>query len=81
VVFDDDARFYIDADTCELLAVRTTFWRVFDFMWGLHIMDPVEREDTSHPFLIFFSAVSLAGSILGTIMLFTRRRRSKDNKV
>ncbi|MDM8011025.1 MAG: PepSY domain-containing protein [Parasphingorhabdus sp.] len=77
VVFDDDARFYIDADTGELLSVRTRFWRAFDFMWGLHIMDLQDREDTSHPVLILFAALSLAGSILGFVMLFTRYRRKR----
>ena len=75
VVFDDDARFYIDADTGELLSVRTKFWRAFDFMWGLHIMDLQTREDTSHPILIGSAALALLGSILGFVMLFTRRKR------
>ena len=78
VAFDDDARFYIDADTGELLAVRTKFWRVFDFMWGLHIMDLQTREDTSHPILIGSAALALAGSILGFVLLFTRRRRKRS---
>lgn len=77
VVFDDDARFYIDADTGELIAVRTQFWRAFDFMWGLHIMDLQDREDTSHPILIGSAAIALLGSILGFVMLFTRRRRKR----
>ncbi len=77
VVFEDDARFYIDADTGELIAVRTNFWRAFDFMWGLHIMDLQTREDTSHPILILFATISLLGSILGFVMLFTRRRRKR----
>lgn len=77
VVFEDDARFYIDADTGELLSVRTRFWRAFDFMWGLHIMDLQTREDTSHPILILFATISLLGSILGFVMLFTRRRRKR----
>ncbi|MEJ6595225.1 PepSY domain-containing protein [Parasphingorhabdus sp.] len=77
VVFDDDARFYIDADSGELIAVRTKFWRAFDFMWGLHIMDLQTREDTSHPILIGSAAIALLGSILGFAMLFTRRRRKR----
>ncbi len=77
VIFDDDARFYIDADTGELIAVRTKFWRAFDFMWGLHIMDLQTREDTSHPILIGSAAIALIGSILGFVMLFTRRRRRR----
>ena len=78
VAFDDDARFYIDADTGELLSVRTRFWRVFDFMWGLHIMDLQTREDISHPILIGSAALALAGSILGFVLLFTRRRRKRS---
>ncbi len=77
VIFEDDARFYIDADTGELLAVRTQFWRAFDFMWGLHIMDLQTREDTSHPILIGSAALALFGSILGFVLLFTRRPRKR----
>ncbi|MEO0441781.1 MAG: PepSY domain-containing protein [Pseudomonadota bacterium] len=77
VIFEDDARFYIDEDTGELLAVRTQFWRVFDFMWGLHIMDLQTREDTSHPILIGSAALALFGSILGFVLLFTRRSRNR----
>lgn len=77
IVFEDEARFYIDADTGELLAVRTEFWRVFDFMWGLHIMDLQTREDSSHPILIGSAAIALFGSLLGFVMLFTRRSRLK----
>ncbi|QTD57831.1 PepSY domain-containing protein [Parasphingorhabdus cellanae] len=81
VIFEDEARFYIDADTGELLAVRTQFWRAFDFMWGLHIMDLQTREDTSHPILIGSAAIALLGSILGFVMLFTRgsRKRRRDD--
>ncbi|WP_417620640.1 PepSY domain-containing protein [Parasphingorhabdus sp.] len=75
VHFADGTNIYIDALTGETLAVRTRFWRAFDFMWGLHIMDLQTREDTSHPILIGSAAIALIGSILGFVMLFTRRRR------
>ncbi|WP_109354897.1 PepSY domain-containing protein [Sphingorhabdus sp. EL138] len=81
VVFEDDARFYIDADTGELLAVRTKFWRVFDFMWGLHIMDLQTREDTSHPILIGSAVLALFSSILGFVLLFTRGARKRRKSV
>lgn len=77
VNFADGTNVYIDAVTGETLAVRTRFWRAFDFMWGLHIMDLQSREDTSHPILIGSAALALFGSILGFIMLFTRRRRKR----
>lgn len=78
VAFADGANFYVDADSGELIAVRTQFWRMFDFMWGLHIMDPQTREDTSHPLLIGMAVIGLAGSLLGFIMLFTRRKTIKS---
>ncbi len=75
VKFADGTNIYVDSETGEVLALRTQFWRVFDFMWGLHIMDLQTRKDTSHPILIFFAAIALLGSILGFYMLFTRRRK------
>ena len=61
-------------DTGEIEAVRTRWWRAFDFAWGLHIMDLSEREDTSHPVLIGFAALSLVGALIGCVLMFRRRR-------
>lgn len=77
VRFDDGARFYIDAQTGELLAVRTRWWRVFDFMWGLHIMDLQTREDTHHPILILFAALATVGSVLGCVLMFRKYARPR----
>ena len=74
--FSDGTNFYIHSSTGEILAVRTGWWRVYDFMWGLHIMDLQTREDTSHPILIIFAALSVFGALLGTVLLFRRRRRA-----
>lgn len=78
VNFADGARVYIDADTGALLAIRSTQWRLFDFMWGLHIMDLQSRENTHHALLIFFAAISALGVALGLILLpFSRRRKQR----
>ena len=74
VALEDGAHIYIGRDTGEIEAVRTSWWRWFDFMWGLHIMDLSEREDTSHPILILFATLSLTGALLGTILMFRRRK-------
>ncbi len=70
----DGTRIYVGQYTGEIEAVRTRWWRLFDFMWGLHIMDLEAREDTSHPILILFAALGLTGSLLGTILMFRRRK-------
>jgi hypothetical protein len=75
VAYADGVRVYVDADTGEVLAVSTRLWRAFDVMWGLHIMDLETREDTSHPLLIGFAALSLASILFGSVLMFRRRRR------
>lgn len=74
VTLADGTRVYVGRETARIEAVRTRWWRVFDAAWGLHIMDWRGREDTSHPLLIGFSALALFASLLGTVLLFRRRR-------
>ncbi len=74
VTLENAAHIYVGRDTGEIEAVRTRWWRWFDFMWGLHIMDLSEREDTSHPVLILFACLSLFGALLGCILMFRRRK-------
>ena len=74
VALEDGTHVYVGIESGEIEAVRTRFWRVFDLMWGLHIMDLEAREDTSHPVLILFAGLALMGTLLGTALLFRRRR-------
>ncbi len=70
----DGTHVYVGRSSGRIEAVRTRWWRIYDFMWGLHIMDLQTREDTSSPVLIAFAALALVGSILGTALLFRRRK-------
>lgn len=74
VALEDGAHIYVGRDTGQIEAVRTRWWRGFDFMWGLHIMDLRTREDTSHPILILFAALGVVGALLGCILMFRRRK-------
>ncbi|MFO6447670.1 PepSY domain-containing protein [Erythrobacter sp. NE805] len=74
VALADGTNVYVGRDTGEIEAVRTRWWRAFDFAWGLHIMDLSGREDTSHPVLILFAALSLTGAVIGCVLMFRRRR-------
>ena len=61
---DDGTRFYVDAGSGQIVATRTRWWRFYDFMWGLHIMDPKPartRTTRSYPVRL----VALAMSVLG----------------
>lgn len=74
VALADGTHVYIGTETGQIEAVRTRWWRVFDFMWGLHIMDLQTREDTHHPMLVFFAALAAIGALFGCILMFRRRR-------
>lgn len=74
VTLADGTHVYVGQGSGEIEAVRTRWWRFYDLFWGLHIMDPVEREDTSHLLLWIFSVLALGSSLLGTVLLFRRRR-------
>ena len=78
VAMDDGTHFYVDAGSGAIVARRTGWWRFYDLMWGLHIMDLKTREDAHNPLTIGFAIVALALSILAIIQLpLTIRRRRK----
>jgi uncharacterized iron-regulated membrane protein len=72
--FTDGTRLYIDDSTGEVLAFRTKWWRFYDFLYGLHIMDPASREDAHNPLIIVLGLCVLVGAVLGSILLFRRRK-------
>jgi hypothetical protein len=77
VSMTDGTHFYVDAGSGEVVARRTGWWRFYDFMWGLHIMDPVGREDSHNPFIISFGIAALVSTLLAIVLLpmVTKRRR------
>lgn len=71
---------YLDPWTGEILARRTARWRVFDFLWMLHIMDFETRDDFNHPLLQIAAALGLVAALSGAVLwalttAFLRRRR------
>ncbi|HEX8466838.1 MAG TPA: hypothetical protein VF620_03420 [Allosphingosinicella sp.] len=78
VTMSDGTRFYLDFATGEILARRTRWWRFYDLMWGIHIMDLETREDSHNPLVIGFGALALVTTLLALAMLpltLKRRRR------
>jgi hypothetical protein len=81
VRMDDDSHFYVDAGSGEIVARRTAWWRFYDFMWGLHIMDLQGREDTNNPWVVSFGLLSLGMVILALILLpLTIKRKNGNGK-
>ena len=80
VAMDDGTFFYVDRGSGEIVARRTRFWRFYDWMWGLHIMDLQGRSDTHNPWIISFSLLSIVMVLLALILLpLATRRGSRIN--
>lgn len=67
-------RVYVNRQSGEVDAVRTRWWRIYDFMWAIHIMDLETREQPHNPLTVTFGALALLGSVLGSVLLFRRRK-------
>jgi hypothetical protein len=68
-------------------ARRSTLWRVYDFLWSLHIMDFKNHEDFNTPLLIVATGLALAMVVTGIILFPSRlgynawkrrRRRARE---
>lgn len=71
VDFDDFANtaFYFSPVSGELLSRRHDFWRGFDVMWMLHIMDYAERSDVQNNLLRTLIIGSLLFTLTGVVLL------------
>ena len=69
---EDNLSLYVAAETGAVTARRTTLWRVYDFLWGLHIMDWRGHEDFNTPLLIVAGFLALVMSIAGIVLLPSR---------
>jgi PepSY-associated TM region len=75
--FADGLNVYIDAESGSVLAFRTGQWRLYDWMWGLHIMDLQGREATSHFILILFAGLAALETGLALVLLLIASWRRK----
>ncbi|MFT5572250.1 MAG: putative iron-regulated membrane protein [Cryomorphaceae bacterium] len=74
VDFDDawGSTFYISPSSGALATRRHTLWRVFDFLWMLHIMDYDEREDVNNLLLRLVSLLAFMLVLSGVWYLYFR---------
>ena len=82
VDFDDvwNSTFYIDPYTSEFTTRRHTLWRVFDFLWMLHVMDYDERADINNTVLRVFSVLGTFLGLTGVWMLYFSFRKNRDQE-
>ena len=79
VTMADGTNFYVDSSSGEIVARRTSWWRFYDWMWGLHIMDLETREDMHNPLVLGFGGAAVVMSLLALMLLpmTIRKRRAK----
>ena len=68
---------YLNVYTGEVEAVRSIQWRIWDLMWGFHIMDWETRDDIDNLLLKIFSILALISSITGVLLFFKVDIRNK----
>ena len=76
---------YVAADTGQVTARRSTLWRTYDFLWGLHIMDWRGHEDFNSWLLVIATLLGLVVIASGIVILpsrlglgrWLRRRRAR----
>ena len=54
---DNEINAYLNIFTGEVVAIRSAQWRIWDLMWGFHIMDWQERDNIDNLLLKIFSNV------------------------
>jgi uncharacterized iron-regulated membrane protein len=77
--FDDwlETSLYIHPDTGTLVTRRHRFWRWFDFLWMLHIMDYDAREDVNNGLLRVTTVLGAVTAISGVWLLYFSFRRKR----
>ena len=71
---------YFSPTTGELLSRRHELWRIFDFVWMLHIMDYDERENVNNTLLRVFTWGAVLMALSGIWLLFYSFHRKKKKK-
>ena len=67
---NDDINVYVNIYSGEIMAIRSPQWRIWDLMWGFHIMDWNERDNINNLLLKIFSILALVSSVTGLILFF-----------
>ena len=66
----EELNIYQNPYSGEIVAIRSQQWRIWDLMWGLHIMDWFERDNINNILLKVFSFIALFTAITGIVLFF-----------
>ena len=69
-VNDKEVNVYLNIFSGDIVAIRSAQWRIWDLMWGFHIMDWQERDNIDNLLLKIFSILALISSLSGILLFF-----------
>jgi Na+-transporting NADH:ubiquinone oxidoreductase subunit F len=67
---EEQPSLYFDGTNGKFVGIKVDTWRVFDFLWMLHIMDYSERKSFNHPLIILVASLTLFIALSGFLLLF-----------
>ncbi len=70
VTYENDLTVYLSAENGQIGAFRTTKWRIFDFLWMLHTMDFLGRDNINNYLLRAFSILGIITILSGFALFF-----------
>ena len=68
----DGINVYVGFMTGDISSIRSDSWRIWDFLWSLHIMDYRERDNINNILLQILSVLALVTSMSGITLFFVR---------
>ena len=79
---DGKPTLYVSASNGQVSAPRTDLWRIYDFFYGLHLMDYTEHENANQPWTIALAILALSTVLFGVVLLVHRFTRGvlRENK-
>jgi hypothetical protein len=77
----ETTRVFVSPANGKIVGVRNGTWRLYDFFWGLHIVDWKNHEDFNTPWMMAFAAGGLILAVAGVVLLYMRWPRRRRRKV
>lgn len=73
----DEANLWVGANSGKASAIRTNTWRLYDFLWSLHIMDYLDRDNFNSWLLRAFALLGVITIVSGMLLFFLSAKQRK----
>lgn len=77
---DGNPTLYVSAVDGRTSNPRVDLWRLYDFLYGLHLMDYVDHENYNTPWMVALAVLALSSVLFGVALLVHRFTRGLIKK-